>query len=1006
MVANQQKIWARKVINNSSDKGRYQHRTSRLAGIQYKLVIKGGHAMASFFNHGTVIEGAYKGNYVFGLYENQLHLFDTSSVNSWKYNSGQIKPNAVIDSSTVKSVELLQEKEKGVDAADVGGAALLLGPIMGAAMYADGKKKLFYVNVQFNNGSQSLLKIESELYDIVQRISFELPKKSFTVENVSKTDIIEKKAKETSAVKQPEQPVQSNININPNNIEPTITRIELFLEDKEWNKAKAYAEAGLDYFPTDYRLYLYLLFADLKISDFDELGKCSTSFSDNPNYKKVIRFANEEVVKKLEEYSADAYEKSNNMSTYNNAVQMMNDGKYEEAFQHFSDLGNFKDSEEKALECKRNLDGIIERRKHIQNRKINREQKTNLISEIIEERKTIMRQYELEHNPNDHLLERIEELETQLFSQVGIARNQDDTYSFNDYTPMPRITENTEAYSSTNEWMAVGRTEDKILLLSKYSLLLRGCWVFAGTNQCEFLASDMFKQLNSGLQLAKTIAYPAMIDGFTQQHKKIIGTIGILSSEEIEKYIPDKNDRILKYSDEQINNIKQQLAKNNKKRGDLDYSKETLEWFLKDSIISKMVTIVNQDGEIKKVKNGKGLLPYFAAVRPAIWIDIDKLKPTVLSGAKIDNDYSDYERFEHAGFSFLFPKALIKEPKTIYDESLWFGNMDSYFKPSDFDIVGQGVSDNRIIHEETIELDTGRLHLLCWKSEENPQGQSHEYVEAYFKIPGDNIGLYASTHYIHSPYFSLYDSLKKGYLKMEKLEGPIVNTEGIINQVEDYINKRNYLLSSPGTDTINESKKEEIIQAIEIKLLEMAGIKIYNGYLRFTHYSQVKNHFPEMHGFNGNNEWMLIGRKDNKVLLLSRYSELDKTYYSNKKKCYWFGSELYKYLNVGDEELSLKPMLNSFSRAQIHIIGRIKLLSSKEIMSFLPDPKDRILYDKNMSAMPWFLSDDVENNEVTVVNTYGNIEKMTNHYSMIRGNYEAALRPALWIDLNKIKDIL
>lgn len=42
--------------------------------------------MASFFNHGTVIEGAYKGDFVYGLYEKQLHLFDTTSIKSWKYN--------------------------------------------------------------------------------------------------------------------------------------------------------------------------------------------------------------------------------------------------------------------------------------------------------------------------------------------------------------------------------------------------------------------------------------------------------------------------------------------------------------------------------------------------------------------------------------------------------------------------------------------------------------------------------------------------------------------------------------------------------------------------------------------------------------------------------------------------------------------------------------------------------------------------------------------------------
>ena len=271
--------------------------------------------MAYFFNHGTVIEGAYKGSYVYGIYDNQLQLFGSSNVNSWKYNSGQVKPVAEIDSTTVESIELLQEGEKGVDAADVGGAALLLGPIMGAAMYADGKKKLFYVNVQFKNGSKSLLKIEYELFDIVQRISFDLPKEGPSIKKERRTSVVEKEPIAAHKMKEAAPAPSLNININPNNIEPTIIRIELFLEDKEWDKAKAYAEAGLDYFPTDHRLYLYLLFADLKVSDYDELKQCSKSFSNNPNYKKAIRFADDKTAERLKGYSAEG--SSNDLTNEN-----------------------------------------------------------------------------------------------------------------------------------------------------------------------------------------------------------------------------------------------------------------------------------------------------------------------------------------------------------------------------------------------------------------------------------------------------------------------------------------------------------------------------------------------------------------------------------------------------------------------------------------------------------------------------------------------------------------
>ena len=91
----------------------------------------------------------------------------------------------------------------------------------------------------------------------------------------------------------------SNININPDNIEPTITRIDIFLEDGEWDKVTAYANAALDYFPTDYRLYKDLLLADMKCKSVNDLKSCGSSFASNGNYKKLDRYADESLKKEL-----------------------------------------------------------------------------------------------------------------------------------------------------------------------------------------------------------------------------------------------------------------------------------------------------------------------------------------------------------------------------------------------------------------------------------------------------------------------------------------------------------------------------------------------------------------------------------------------------------------------------------------------------------------------------------------------------------------------------------
>ena len=93
----------------------------------------------------------------------------------------------------------------------------------------------------------------------------------------------------------------NNININPDNIEPTITRIEIFLEDGEWGKVKSYANAALDYFPTDYRLYKYLLLADMQCKSISALKNSATSFASNNNYKKLDRYADESLKKELKD---------------------------------------------------------------------------------------------------------------------------------------------------------------------------------------------------------------------------------------------------------------------------------------------------------------------------------------------------------------------------------------------------------------------------------------------------------------------------------------------------------------------------------------------------------------------------------------------------------------------------------------------------------------------------------------------------------------------------------
>lgn len=131
----------------------------------------------------------------------------------------------------------------------------------------------------------------------------------------------------------------NNININPNNIEPTITRIDNFLEDGEWDKVYAYSNAALDYFPTDFRLYKYLLLADMKCKTVSDLKNCSSSFATNGNYKKLERYADDSLKKELK----DILEYIEKEPIYRQAYRIKDKDK-KKAIELFTTVRGYKDS--------------------------------------------------------------------------------------------------------------------------------------------------------------------------------------------------------------------------------------------------------------------------------------------------------------------------------------------------------------------------------------------------------------------------------------------------------------------------------------------------------------------------------------------------------------------------------------------------------------------------------------------------------------------------------------
>ena len=115
----------------------------------------------------------------------------------------------------------------------------------------------------------------------------------------------EKQAKQQQQAAQAEQQRRAEFkqSINPGASAESLTkRGYIFLEDSEWEKATAYFDNALDINPEYAQAYVGLLCVELKITSEEELASQKKLLTDDPNFKKTMRFADENYRIKLEQY--------------------------------------------------------------------------------------------------------------------------------------------------------------------------------------------------------------------------------------------------------------------------------------------------------------------------------------------------------------------------------------------------------------------------------------------------------------------------------------------------------------------------------------------------------------------------------------------------------------------------------------------------------------------------------------------------------------------------------
>ena len=182
------------------------------------------------------------------------------------------------------------------------------------------------------------------------------------------------------------------------NIEALLTRIEMLLEDEDWNKADDLIEKILNNDPRNFKAYFYKLLIELECKNIDDLLNCDLIINKYPNYKKAYDFADTAFKKKLLEYNDQiiknietkklegTYKKGlvhyrnknflaaleifnsilnykdstelankcievNNEIEYKQAITFMKQKSYKQAIEHFKAIIDYKDSKQKIIEC-------------------------------------------------------------------------------------------------------------------------------------------------------------------------------------------------------------------------------------------------------------------------------------------------------------------------------------------------------------------------------------------------------------------------------------------------------------------------------------------------------------------------------------------------------------------------------------------------------------------------------------------------------------------------------
>ena len=153
-----------------------------------------------------------------------------------------------------------------------------------------------------------------------------------------------------------------DVDMSGGNAGTLLKRAFMSLEDSDWERADDFCEQVLNLDPENTEAYLGKLLAEFEANNLDSLLDVSISIENSLNYKRILRYANDEIKQRVITINNTIQKKINEKEEakrkeqiYQEALKRQKYGHYEEAIEKFSSIFFYKDSKDQIENCKRKI---------------------------------------------------------------------------------------------------------------------------------------------------------------------------------------------------------------------------------------------------------------------------------------------------------------------------------------------------------------------------------------------------------------------------------------------------------------------------------------------------------------------------------------------------------------------------------------------------------------------------------------------------------------------------